>query len=170
MFRRFTGIIISALFITLIFSQSALCEDTKKIGISIEPGKYDRKRLFYENDGKKLELKVEGEYFIEPQKFMKTADGRSILFVDSLEENKYDSYVYIYDIEKNKTGGLLMRNVRVEYVHRIEWFDTHSFLIKILAGKYLNFTIGQYGPFYNGSYLVKFNENHEVDRMNKIEW
>lgn len=170
MTRKIKTAFIAVTLTILTFTQSGFCGDLSSVGLMIEEGTYETKRIFYEKSGKKLELKVKGESFIAPKEFKRSGGGRFILFIDSLEDNEFDSYVYLYDTARYRTGGLLMRNVKVSYIHRIEWYDSHSFLINILSDKYFNFTIGNRGPFYNGTYLIKFDDDFNVVQMNKLEW
>ena len=111
---------------------------------------------------------MKGEYFMSPVHLMRSEEDRYILFVDSIEDNRFDSYLYLHDIKKNKTNALLMRNVKMEFVKRVKWFDSHSFMVKFASSEHLNFVIGNFGPFDKGTYIIKFNEDLEIDNMSEM--
>jgi hypothetical protein len=157
--------------VLFVLSVSGFCEEKKDEGIIVEESKASPyKKIFYLKDGKKVEIKVKGEYFMSPVHLMRSEDGRYIMFFDSIEDNRFDSYLYLHDIKKNKTKNLLMRNIKIGFIERAKWFDSHSFMIKIASIKDINFVIGNFGPFNRGTYIIKFNEDLEMDNMKKVVW
>jgi hypothetical protein len=168
--KIFCNIFFSAVIIITLQSANVLALESDDIGISFKPGKYESKRIFFLKDGKEQEIKLKGELFVDPVSFKKSSDGDHILFLDAVDYNEFDSYVYLYDIKKDKTHQLILRNIRLKFMRDFEWFDTHSFIIDIFSTQRLNFTIGHYGPIYNGIFLVKFDDDFKVIDLKKIEW